>query len=192
MVSKELVFKAATWSGTFPFAPKSCCLSRPFADHLHQGTFEPVKPTAYIIMKLILFATTLLASVCMNIAVLAQTKTYKLTITLSNIIERKGTIRMGLITKAENFMGKADIDTSVLVPAEGPMVITFTNLPAGTYAARLHQDLNNDGKMKMENGRPTEPFGFSKIAMLMGPPSFEAASFQLTEDTELKIVLVSL
>lgn len=143
-------------------------------------------------MKLLLFATAMFASVCMTTAVLAQTETYKLTITLSNLTERKGTIRVGLITNADNFMGKAEIDTAVVVPAEGPMVITFTNLPAGTYAARLHHDVNNDGKMEMENGRPTEPFGFSKITMLMGPPSFEAASFQLAEDTEMKIVLISL
>ena len=143
-------------------------------------------------MKLPAFAIALLASVCMTTAVAAQTKTYKLTITLSNLTERKGTIRVGLVTKSENFMGKADVDTTVAVPADGPMVITFTNLPAGTYAARLHHDVNNDGKMEMENGRPTEPFGFSKIAMLIGPPSFEAASFQLSEDTEMKIVLISM
>ena len=143
-------------------------------------------------MKTFVFTTLLLASICMTTAGLAQTKTYKLTITVSNLVDRKGTIRVGLITQAENFMGKADIDSVVAVPAEGPVIITFANLPAGTYAARLHQDVNNDGKMEIENGRPTEPFGFSKIAMLMGPPSFDAASFELAEDTEMKIVLISL
>lgn len=143
-------------------------------------------------MKTLVFAASLLLSVCMAVAAQAQTKTYKLTITVGNLLERKGTIRVGLITKAENFMGKADIDTVVAVPADGPMVITFANLPAGTYAARLYQDLNDNKQMDMQGGRPEEPFGFSKITMLMGPPSFEEASFSLAEDTTMKISLISL
>ena len=143
-------------------------------------------------MKTLVCAASLLAAVCFTAAAQAQTKTNKLTITVGNLTERKGTIRVGLVTKADNFMGKADIDTSVAVPAEGPLVITFANLPAGTYAVRLHQDLNDNKQMDIEGGRPTEPFGFSKITMLMGPPSFEDASFQLDKDTDMKIALISL
>ena len=88
-------------------------------------------------------------------------------------------------------MGKSEIDTVVAVPASGPMTITFTSLTAGTYAAQIYQDLNNNKQMDVTGGRPTEPFGFSKIAMLMGPPNFDAASFALAEDTEMKIVLMS-
>ncbi|RYF74102.1 MAG: DUF2141 domain-containing protein [Cytophagaceae bacterium] len=143
-------------------------------------------------MKTLTLATALLVSLGLTVAVQAQTKTYKLTLTVGNLMERKGTIRVGLITKAENFMGKAEIDTAIAVPAEGPMVITFTNLPAGTYAARLYQDLNDNKQMDMEGGRPAEPFGFSKITMLMGPPSFEDALFDLDKDTDMKIGLISL
>ncbi|ARK09194.1 DUF2141 domain-containing protein [Fibrella sp. ES10-3-2-2] len=143
-------------------------------------------------MKTIVYAATLFASVCLTTAGLAQAKTHKLTVTIGNLLERKGTIRVGLVTKAENFMGKAEIDTALAVPAEGPMVVTFANLPAGTYAVRVHQDLNDDKKMGMENGRPAEPFGFSKIAMLMGPPTFDDAAFELAEDTTMKITLISL
>ncbi|MEZ0483391.1 DUF2141 domain-containing protein [Fibrella aquatica] len=143
-------------------------------------------------MKTLVFAASLLASVCTAATVQAQTKTYKLTLNVSNLLERKGTIRVGLVTKEENFMGKADIDTTVAIPAEGPLVITFPNLASGTYAVRLHQDLNDNKQMDMEGGRPAEPFGFSKITMLMGPPSFEDASFTLDKDTDMKIVLMSM
>ncbi|MEZ0542059.1 DUF2141 domain-containing protein [Fibrella arboris] len=143
-------------------------------------------------MKTLAFAATLFVSLGLTVAAQAQTKTYTLTITVGNLVERKGTVRVGLITRAENFMGKADMDTVLAVPAEGPLVITFINLPAGTYAARLYQDLNDNKQMDIQNGRPEEPFGFSKISMLMGPPSFDEASFLLAEDTAMKISLISL
>lgn len=142
-------------------------------------------------MKKLTTAVVSLLTLLLTQAVQAQTATHKLTITVSNLLERKGTIRLGLVTKAENFMGKSEIDTAVAVPAEGPLVITLT-IPAGTYAARLHQDLNGNGQMDMANGRPEEPFGFSNIPMLMGPPSFDAAAFALTADTDMKIVLISM
>ncbi|MBO0948637.1 DUF2141 domain-containing protein [Fibrella forsythiae] len=143
-------------------------------------------------MKTLVLTLSLAALLGSNVAAQAQAKTYTLTINVGNLLERKGTIRVGLMTKAENFMGKADIDTAMTVPTEGPIVITFTNLPAGTYAARLYQDLNNNKQMDMLGGRPEEPFGFSKITMLMGPPTFEDASFNLEKDTEMKIGLISL
>lgn len=141
-------------------------------------------------MKTLVLALALLASLCIATAQ-AQTKTYKLTFIVSNIMERTGVIHLGLVTKAENFMGKAEIDTAVAVPASGPLTITF-NLPSGTYAARLYQDLNDNKQLDRQNGMPTEPFGFSKITRLMGPPSFDDASFDLTSDTEMKISLMSL
>ena len=140
-------------------------------------------------MKTLLTTAILLASIA---TVQAQTQTHKLTITISNIMERTGTIHLGLVTKAEQFMDQtADTDTVVAVPASGPMVIALT-MPTGTYAVRLYQDVNGDKQMNRDNGMPTEPFGFSNIVMLMGPPSFEAASFALTADTEMKMVLLRL
>ncbi|MBO0938976.1 DUF2141 domain-containing protein [Fibrella sp. HMF5335] len=143
-------------------------------------------------MKTLLYILSCLLSLLLTKPVQAQTKTHTLTFTIKNLEQRQGTIHVGLVTKAENFMGKSEIDTIVAVPASGPVTITFANLPTGTYAAQLYQDVNNNKQMDMAGSRPTEPFGFSKIAMLMGPPSFEAASFALAEDTELKIVLLSL
>ena len=122
----------------------------------------------------------------------AQDKLCSLTLSFTNLLERKGTIRVGLATDAANFMGKAAIDTAVTVPATGTLTITFANLPAGTYAVRSYQDVNDNGKLDQENGRPAEPFGFSNLAMLMEPPSFDQTSFRLTQTTEKRIVLLSL
>jgi uncharacterized protein (DUF2141 family) len=143
-------------------------------------------------MKILLYITIYLLSLLLTRPVQAQTKTYTLTFTIKNLEQRQGTIHVGLVTKAENFMGKSEMDTVVAVPASGPVTITFANLPAGTYAAQIYQDLNNNKQMDTAGGMPTEPFGFSKIAMLMGPPSFDAASFALVENTEMKIVLMGL
>ena len=143
-------------------------------------------------MKTLLYFVIGLLLLLLTTPVQAQTNTYKLTFTVKNLAQRQGTIHVGLVTKAENFTGQSERDTVVAVPASGPMTITFANLPAGTYAAQIYQDFNANNTMDVAGGRPTEPFGFSKIAMLMGPPSFEAASFALAENTEMSIVLMSL
>lgn len=140
---------------------------------------------------------TLIASIALLIAftlasLSAQAQTYKLTINIKNLLQRTGTLRVGLVTKAENFMGKSEIDTAVTVPAEGPLTIVFPNLAPGTYAVRLYQDLNGNKTLDRQNGMPTEPFGFSNLPMLMGPPSFEAAAFALNEDTEIRVNLIAL
>lgn len=140
-------------------------------------------------MKPLIFSVTLLTAIIAS--GLAQAQTYKLTINITNLLQRTGTLRVGLVTKAENFMGKSEIDTAVNVPTEGPLTVTFAKLPAATYAVRLYQDLNGNKTLDRENGMPTEPFGFSNVAMLMGPPSFEEAAFPLKEDTEIRIRLIA-
>jgi hypothetical protein len=57
----------------------------------------------------------------------------------------------------------------------------ITGLPPGTYAAKVFQDVDGDGKMGLNPfGLPTEPYGFSNGAQPnMGPPSFEAAAFEV-------------
>lgn len=54
-------------------------------------------------------------------------------------------------------------------------------LPPGTYAVRAFQDVDGDGKMGTNPfGLPVEPYGFSKDAQPnMGPPSFDAAAFEV-------------
>lgn len=63
---------------------------------------------------------------------------------------------------------------------------TFDNLPPGTYAVAVFQDVNNNGKLDTNAfGFPKEPYGFSNDARgTFGPPSFQQAAFPLLEGTK--------
>jgi uncharacterized protein (DUF2141 family) len=69
--------------------------------------------------------------------------------------------------------------------------VVFHDIAAGRYAVVAFQDLNRNGKLdKNLFGVPTEPYGFSQDARgRMGPPSFEAAAFEVTLDSETIITL---
>ena len=56
----------------------------------------------------------------------------------------------------------------------------FKDLPPGTYAMAILADTNDDGHMDFDfMGLPTKGYGFSNnVKGLLGPPSFEAASFR--------------
>ena len=117
---------------------------------------------------------------------------HKLTINIDNLIQRTGTLRVGLVTKSENFMGTSEIDTVIAVPAEGPVSVTFAGLPAATYAVQVYQDLNDNQLLDRMGMQPTEPFGLSNITQLMGPPDFEQAAFAVKEDTAIRVRLLGM
>ncbi|NHK28404.1 DUF2141 domain-containing protein [Parvularcula flava] len=59
--------------------------------------------------------------------------------------------------------------------------ISIEDLPPGTYAIKAFHDVNGNGELDTNLvGIPTEPYGFSNgQAGRFGPPSFQAASFEL-------------
>jgi uncharacterized protein (DUF2141 family) len=69
--------------------------------------------------------------------------------------------------------------------------VVFHDIAPGRYAVAAFQDSNRNGKLdKNLFGVPTEPYGFSRDARgRMGPPSFEAAAFEVTLDSEAIITL---
>ena len=73
--------------------------------------------------------------------------------------------------------------------AEGEMTFTFENVAPGTYAISILHDENNNMRMDFQdNGMPKENFGMSGDEMLMGPPTFDGAKFEVaSEDMEFKI-----
>ena len=69
------------------------------------------------------------------------------------------------------------------------MTYTFSNVTPGTYGVSVLHDLNQNMRMDYQsNGMPTEPYGMSGNDMSMGPPSFDAVSFEVgTGDHEIAI-----
>ena len=118
--------------------------------------------------------------------------TYKLTVGFTNVAKRTGTLYVGLVNKDADFNGDSYRKTRIDVPATGEFQVSFEGLPAGRYAVKVFQDLNANYKLDREGQMPTEPFGFSNIQLLMGPPSFGQCAFDLNASKSIAINLIGL
>jgi uncharacterized protein (DUF2141 family) len=120
-----------------------------------------------------------------------ETKGATLTITIDQIKNNKGHIILGLHT-SETFM-KADAIQQVSSEiVDGEIVASFTNVKPGTYAIMVLHDENDNANMDFEsNGMPKETYGMSNNPLLMGPPQFSDAKFEISDtDLEMKINLM--
>jgi uncharacterized protein (DUF2141 family) len=119
------------------------------------------------------FATTLVLCAFSPLSHAAE-----LTIEVSNITELKGSVMVALYVNGETWLGKPAHGSGAPANAE-KVTVKFTDVPAGTYAAAVYQDVNGNGKMDSNvMGIPTEPYGFSNNATgRFGPPNFDAAKF---------------
>lgn len=105
-----------------------------------------------------------------------------------NIRNSTGTVDCALFDSAQGF------PIHVLHSASSVMVIKvrhtearcdFEDIPAGTYALAVIHDENTNGILDLNwLGIPTEGYGFSNdVKALLGPPSFDAASFHYAGGT---------
>ncbi len=78
-----------------------------------------------------------------------------------------------------------------VVPASGPVVARFENLPAGDYAVKAFHDVDGNGEMnKNPFGIPTEPYAFSNNAVgNMGPARWDRARFPVSGETAQTITI---
>ena len=118
----------------------------------------------------------------------AQEETYNLTVNMSGLASNKGTLLVGVYNKKEDFLKKEFKGTIAKIKNKESVVI-FKNLPQGEYAVSFVHDENNNQKMDTNFfGIPKEDFGCSNNAKgFMGPPKYEDAKFQLTENKTINI-----
>lgn len=129
-------------------------------------------------MKTIIFSTVLSALILIvSATLLAQTK---LEVTVKNIKEITGTVRIGLFTNEKDFLKTAQEGKIIKATAE-EVTVVFENLTPGDYAISAIHDKNENGELDSNfMGIPNEPYGFSNNVMgTFGPPSFEKAKFSL-------------
>ena len=71
------------------------------------------------------------------------------------------------------------------------LTLRFEDIPAGTYAIDMYQDLNSNDNLDSTFLRiPKEPFGFSNnTPVRFGPPSFEKSSFEVTGNLSVEVKL---
>jgi len=123
----------------------------------------------------------------------ADSATHTLTVSFSNVAKRSGMLYVGLYNSAASFdASDAYRKTRIEVLATGEISVSFDALPAGKYAIRAFQDLNDNMKLDRSGQMPTEPFGFSNVKMLMGPPIFIDCALDLPENKTVSISLISM
>lgn len=90
-----------------------------------------------------------------------------------------GTVQIALFDSEAAYGGGAPMAATLVDIGAGQHTATFSNLPAGTYAARMFHDVDGNGTMNTNPfGIPTEPYAFSNNARgNMGPASWERAHF---------------
>lgn len=121
-------------------------------------------------------ALVLIVSLVVNTSVNAAS----INITVTNIKNTKGVVRIGIINKEKDFPYDASIGKKV--PISGDSVsVKFTGLVPGEYAVVVHHDENcNDKLDKNVLGVPLEGYCFSNnVKALVAPPKFKYAKFTL-------------
>ncbi len=119
-------------------------------------------------------------------------QTHTLTLEVEEVISDKGELKVALYDSKESFMEvPMAVRTEVVdMEKEDRTRIEFRDLPTGTYAVAVMQDLDRNGQLDMGRHGPTEPYGFSNNARgLSGPPSFEECTFALKKDKRLSITI---
>lgn len=113
----------------------------------------------------------------------------KLEVTVKNIKESKGTIRVGLFTTEKDFLKNAALGKVVKATAKEITVI-FENLKPGDYAVSVIHDENENGELDSNiMGIPKEGFAFGNNAMgMFGPPTFEKAKITLNKTNDRQVV----
>lgn len=114
-------------------------------------------------------------------------QTYSILVKVENPLNTKGHILIGLHT-AHTFMKTEALQNSKVKVINGQALATFKQIKPGNYAIMVLHDENDNSQMDFEtNGMPKESYGMSNNPMLMGPPNFNDALFELKEDTVISI-----
>lgn len=123
--------------------------------------------------------------------VIAQT--YNLTLSITNIRNLTGEIRIGVYNNKYSFPKKKEEYKTFSFPVKaGSEVFTIRNLPKGEYAIAIFHDKNSDGKCNTDFwGIPEEGYGFSKnYRPVLFAPSFNDCKIELTANTQMTVKLI--
>jgi len=112
----------------------------------------------------------------------------KLELTIKNIKEVKGTIRVALFDNGNDFL-KKPIDSKVVKVSGNVASVVFDKLASGEYAVSVIHDINENQELdKGFMGIPKEPYGFSNDARgKFGPPSYEESKLVIKGDVKASI-----
>lgn len=113
------------------------------------------------------------------------------TVKITNIQSEKGTIYIAFYSENQDFPNPSDKSLNKSVkPINGSVELTIDDLPNGTYAIAVSQDINDNSKLdKNFLGIPKEPYGFSKnVHHSFSASTFDECKFKL-EKEKLDLVI---
>ena len=104
-----------------------------------------------------------------------------LEVTITNLRNADGVVRLALYDKAEGFAtADAVVEAQVVGAADDPVRAVFEGLALGTYAIAAYHDEDNDDKFDTFLRIPREGYGFSNDARpRLRAPTFEEAAFEV-------------
>ena len=128
-----------------------------------------------------LLAGLALAALAAAPAARAQETLGDLTLSFPGLATKSGNVMIAVYDSAQGWTAGKAVRVAVASASDAEPSAKISALPTGTYAVRVFQDIDGDGKMSRNPfGLPTEPYGFSRDAMgAMGPPTFDDAAFQV-------------
>jgi uncharacterized protein (DUF2141 family) len=95
---------------------------------------------------------------------ITTTTALSLTIIVTNLASATGPVIVGVYGTKNKFPDPKDqLKVYTFTPHDTQLTAQITDLPVGTYALAIYQDVNSNGKIdKNLIGIPTEPYAFSK------------------------------
>jgi len=126
----------------------------------------------------------ILLAICNYITHAQEPKGVNITVHINNIKSDNGYILLGLHNQ-ETFMvrEKPALKRIKKEIKNGGIEVVFKNILEGQYAIMVVHDENANNKMDFElNGMPKEDYGVSNNDMSFGPPIFEDAKFNVTDE----------
>ena len=110
-------------------------------------------------------------------------------VTVKNIREVKGSIRVGLFNSDESFLKNA-LDGKVVKVSAKEIIVVFENLKPGEYAVSVVHDENDNGELDSNlMGIPKEGFAFGNNATgMFGPPDFSKAKVKVDGRKVIQVI----
>lgn len=104
-----------------------------------------------------------------------------LQVDVQDIHQPKGTLMIAVFDTQTGFTKNEAVQGQRIAVKGDKLAVSFDDLPSGTYAVKMFQDVNGNGQLDMRDGAiPTEPFGFSNDApAIYGPASWSDARFNV-------------
>ena len=113
-------------------------------------------------------------------------------VTIQGVTPGKGPVIISVYKTDDTWLKKGKAVDIKKVDSTGKNVVASLTLEPGTYALQAYQDENNNDKLDMNwlPPGPGEPWVVSNNAQgTMGPPSFKDASFSVSTDQKIAMVL---